>query len=99
MLFPPNITNSSCEDHKYLHQPFWLRSFPYDVIFMCSTYNVEVGWICSAWVSPDPGRTTGLHVNDGGAQAVDVCLGAVSSTQNQLWTHIHLKERRGMFNG
>lgn len=38
-------------------------------------------------------------MNDGGAQAVDVCLGAVSSTQNQLWTHIHLKERQGMFSG
>lgn len=33
-------------------------------------------------------------MNDGGAQAVDVCLGVMSSTQNQLWTHIHLNERR-----
>lgn len=63
---------------------------------MCSTYNVEVGRVGSAWVSPDPGRTAGLHVNNGGAQAVDVRLGAVSSTQNQLGTHIHLKERWAM---
>lgn len=58
------------------------------------TYNVEVGWVCSTWVSPDPGRTSSLHMNDGGAQAVDVRLGAVSSTQNQLWTHVHLYKRQ-----
>ena len=57
---------------------------------MSKTYNVKVGWVGSAWVSPDPGRATSLHVNDGGAQAVDVCLGTMSSAQNQFWTHIHL---------
>ena len=61
---------------------------------MYSTYNVEVGWVGSAWVSLDPRRATSLHVNDGGAQAVDVCLGVMTSTQNHLRTHIHLNERR-----
>lgn len=55
-----------------------------------STYNVQVGWVGSAWVSSDPWRATGLHVNDAGAQAVDVGLGVVSSAQNQLRTHVHL---------
>lgn len=61
---------------------------------MHSTYNVEVRWVGSAWVSPDPWRATSLHVNDGGAQAVDVRLGVMSSTQDHLWTHVHLKEKR-----
>ena len=61
---------------------------------MYSSYNVEVGRVCSAWVSLDPWRASSLHVNDGSTQAVDVCLGVMSSTQNHLWTHIHLNERR-----
>lgn len=61
---------------------------------MDSTYDVEVRWVGGAWVSPHPRGAASLHVNDGGAQAVDVRLGVMSSTQNQLWTHIHLNERR-----
>ena len=61
---------------------------------MCSTYNVEVGWVGGARVSQDPWRAASLHVNDGGAQAVDVCLGVMSSTQNHFWTHIHLKKKK-----
>lgn len=56
-----------------------------------STHNVEVRGVSGPWVSADPGRAAGLHVDDGGPQAVDVCLGVVPSTQNQLWTHVHLK--------
>ena len=61
---------------------------------MLSTHNVEVGWTGSAWVSANPGGAASLHVDDSGAQAVDVCLGVMSSTQNHLWTHIHLNGRR-----
>lgn len=58
------------------------------------TYNIEVGWVGSAWVSLHPGGAASLHVNDAGAQAVDVSLGVMSPTKNQLWTHIHLEERK-----
>lgn len=34
-------------------------------------------------------------MNDGSSQAVDICFGIVSTTQNQLWTHIHLNKIRG----
>lgn len=61
---------------------------------MHSTYNVEVRWVGSARVSPDPWRATSLHVNDGGAKAVDVRLGVMPSTEDHLWTHVHLKERK-----
>lgn len=61
---------------------------------MHSTYDVEVGWVGSTWVSLDPWRASSLHVNDGGAQAIDVCLGVMTSTQDHLWTHVHLNERR-----
>lgn len=57
---------------------------------MFYTHYVEVRGVCRARVSPHPGWATSLHVNNGGAQAVDVCLCVVSSTQNQLWTHVHL---------
>lgn len=64
------------------------------ILVLYSTYNVEVRRVGSARVSSHPGRAASLHVNNGGAQAVNVRLGVVSSTQNQLWTHIHLNERR-----
>lgn len=57
-----------------------------------NTYNVEVRWVGSAWVSADPWRAPSLHVNDGGPQTVDVRLGVMSSTQNQLRAHIHLNK-------
>lgn len=37
-------------------------------------------------------------MDDGGAQAVDVCLGVVSPTQDQLWTHVHLNDRTRLTN-
>lgn len=37
-------------------------------------------------------------MNDGGAQAVDVCLGVVAPTQDQLWTHVHLNDRTRLTN-
>lgn len=58
-----------------------------------STHNVKVGRVGGAWVASDPGRTSSLHMDYGGAQAVDVRLGVMSSTQNQFWTHIHLFEK------
>lgn len=57
-----------------------------------STYDVEVRGVCSPRVSLDPRRAASLHVDDGGTQAVDVCLGVVPSTQDQLRTHVHLKD-------
>lgn len=65
---------------------------------MHSAYNIEVRRVGGAWVSLHPWRAPSLHVNDGGAQAVDVHFGVMSSTQDQLWTHIHLNERRDMNN-
>lgn len=61
-----------------------------------STYDIEVRGVCSPWVSPDPRGASSLHVDDGGTQAVDVCLGVVASTQYQLWTHVHLNDRTGL---
>lgn len=58
-----------------------------------STYNIKVRGVCGPWVSPDPRRAARLHVDDGGTQAVDVCLGVVPPTQDQLWTHVHLHDR------
>lgn len=58
-----------------------------------STYYVEVGWVGPAWVSPDPGRAASLHVDNGGSQTVDIRLGVVSSTQNHLRAHIHLRKK------
>ena len=63
---------------------------------MYSTHNVEVGRVGSARVSLDPWRAPGLHVNDGGSQAVDVRLGVMSPTQNHLWTHVHLNGRHNV---
>lgn len=57
------------------------------------TYNIKVRGVCGPWVSSDPGGASSLHVDDGAAQAVDVCLGVVPSTQDQLWTHVHLNDR------
>lgn len=57
------------------------------------TYDIKVGGVCSPGVSADPRRAASLHVDDGGAQAVDVCLGVVPPTQDQLWTHVHLRDR------
>lgn len=59
---------------------------------MLRTYNVKVRWKGSARVSAHPRRAASLHVNDGGSQAVDIRLGVMSSTQDQLWAHIHLNK-------
>lgn len=58
-----------------------------------NTYDVKVRWVGGPWVSLDPWRAPSLHVDDGGAQAVDVGLGVMSPTQNELWTHVHLKQK------
>ena len=58
---------------------------------MC-THDVKVGGVCRAGEPGGPGGTAGLHVNDGGAQAVDVNLGVVTATQHHLWAHVHLEE-------
>lgn len=60
-----------------------------------NTYNVKIRWVGSAWISSNPGGVGSLHVNDGSSQAVDICFGIMSTTQNQLWTHIHLNKIRG----
>lgn len=56
-----------------------------------STYNVKVRGVRRPRVPPDPRRAASLHVDDGGTQAVDVCLGVVPPTQNQLRAHVHLQ--------
>lgn len=62
--------------------------------FMWYTHYVKVWGIGRTWVSPHPRRATSLHVNNGGAQTVNVRLCVVSSTQNQFRTHVHLEEKK-----
>lgn len=57
------------------------------------THYVEVRGIGCSRISPDPWWTATHHVYDCGSQTIDVSLCVVPSTQNQLWTHIHLYRR------
>lgn len=60
-----------------------------------STHDVKVGGVGRPGEASDPGGAARLHVDDGGAQAVDVDLGVVTATQHHLWTHVHLEVEGG----